>query len=103
MDTNTNIKQLLFALGIPANLYGHTLIIAAYQMIVDDPEKYCLDHKALLNDLADRYHISAKSAGRDIRYAVRSGHTEKYGYVINAKKNVPSALQFVYGLYHYLS
>lgn len=104
MDTNhATIKHLLFDLGIPANLNGHTFIIAAHQLLSDDPDKYCVDHKTLLNDLADRFHTTAKSIDKGIRYAILAGHTEKYGIIINTKKAVPSSLQFVYGLYFYLS
>ena len=103
MDTKyATIKHLLFDLGIPANLCGHTYIIAAHQMLSDDPDRYCVDHKALLVDLADRFCTTAKSVDKGIRYAVMSGHTEKYGFLVNTKKAVPSSLQFVYGLYFYL-
>lgn len=101
------IQELLFEIGIPANLMGFTYIVTALQIALLNREYIYRMTKILYAEVAKQYEASPASVERCIKYAITVGWTcgnaecieQIFKHSINPARGVPTNSQFITRLY----
>lgn len=98
------ISELLFTLGIPANVKGYRYLAWSLEQIDQDPELLNLLTKALYPMIGRRFHTNARAAERAMRHAIElaceRGDPETWEacFPVSIKGKKPTNGEFLAGL-----